>query len=190
MDVVDSFAKDYGVDEETLVEHLIPFLLQLQSPQQATKLQRQYEPQSTPPLGYQSLIYEAIDRIDDKSRVVSVLERVHKTVVGPYDYEKLKFVFDLAVELQSNAEASSIGIASWAQTGQMLLEVMWHYKRLNPPSPYEIQFLEENMATDGNTRVDRSDSVAAAIVKQRLPFHVLVYGDPLQVLTPVRTMNY
>ena len=123
---------------------------------------------------YQSIVLAMLRQAEDKTIIFEALNDIHRSSVNPYDFERLKFVFNLAIQM--NYEGSQGD--PWARRGLMLLEILWHYERSAPASEYELELFEAMKSSfEAPDALNPTNSA-------RLPFHVLAYGDALKVVTP------
>ena len=130
-------------------------------------------PKNTLPF-YQQCIKRASKALTNKAAVRKLLLDGYHKMVSAYDYERMLFVFGLMVDLgKESAQQGNGPVMEWIS----LLGVLQHYERRIPPSQYERDFyLEQEIPalTDADNK----------LAEKRLPFHHLVFGDTLQVLTP------
>jgi len=149
---------------------------------------------------YQVQIRRALAHVSDKSKILATLEAKHRHLVGPYDYDRLRFLFKLVLALEADVRAVSPvespvdeatpdaeSSRSWAHNGLLLLEVLWHYKRRALPAKAELDFVAR--LQHGDSGPQDADGLVISdewkeLATKRLPFHVLAYGDALSVITP------
>ena len=135
------------------------------------------EPDNTPKHTlsfYQKCVTSASKALDDTSGLQKMLLDEYHKMVSAYDFERLQFVFGLVIDLaKGSGRQAPVSVMEWIS----LLGVLQHYERRVAPAQYETDFIAELEAPSPT-----SDDLALS--KTRLPFHHLVYGNPLEILSP------
>jgi len=116
-----------------------------------------------------NLVQTLLNRAPDKDAVAETLDAVHRSSVSPYDYDRLRFIFQIVLQLETADSA-------WARRGIMLLEIMSQYTRTAKATRIEIDLSDSIHSS--------SPSDNEKLRETRLPFHMLAYGDALKVITP------
>lgn len=91
--------------------------------------------------------------------------------ISPYDYEMIEFVLSHIEHIEQSHTT---------QKGLSLLNYLQKYRRILPPSEYEINYL----MTDDEDDVLQLGICLPVKAKMRLPFHALIQGDSWKVITP------
>jgi hypothetical protein len=190
VEYVTRFATDHGIGTDALVALIVPLLLEM-SPR-TTGIYGREEIDAE----YQLQIERALAHVSDKTKVLATLDTKHRQLVGAYDYTRLRFLFKLilALEADVNDAAHTTGAETstraWASDGLLLLGVLWHYTRRAAPTDAEIEaahVLQHGGSSAKDAAPAPADDVCAETKRlsaERLPFHVLAYGDALSVITP------
>jgi hypothetical protein len=126
------------------------------------------------PHRYKKATLAAVGLLGEKSTVLGMLKADYASMVNPYDYERLEFVCELIDRLELECGANEDEPPAPTQDWLSLLGVLKMYTRTEPASAYETDFTLKNELLQA----------PAAVVAARLPFHHLVFGEPLLVLTP------
>jgi hypothetical protein len=165
LQLVTDFAGHFGVDPDVVRVMYVRFAFQITDGAQTAR-------------AYTELINDAIAVLDDKSATLEMLKAEYPNLINPYDYERLAFAFRTISELDAavNTEETAAPSQQWLS----LLGVLQHYNRQLPPSAYETEFCEELQVVP---------ACASANAEERLPFHHLMFGEPLKILTPELSME-
>ena len=87
-----------------------------------------------------------------------------------YDYERLAFVL---------TELNRLGSTQITEKGLSLLNYITPYKRVAPPSEYEMNY------TEGSDEEQLyGGQVWSPLSKVRLPLHPFLWGEPWKIITP------
>lgn len=123
---------------------------------------------------YVDLVQEAVSSLEENTAAVAMLKGEYAQLINPYDYERLQYTFGLIAQMDS---AENDGV-QWLS----LLGVLQRYKRQFEPSTYEVEFSDELDASAASART--SAYAKGKTPSERLPFHHLLFGDALKILTP------
>lgn len=177
VEYVTQFGTDHGMDSDALVAQVIPLLIEMAAPCEDVSKNTKFETE------YQVQIENALSHVADKSMVLATLDTQYRELVGPYDYGRLRFLFKLVLaleaEVMTETRTKEATTRVWAQNGLLLLEVLWHYRRKAPPAAEEIEYVSSLPQT--KQIFSKADQTMGF---ERLPFHILAYGDALSVITP------
>ncbi|XP_041351037.1 kinetochore-associated protein 1-like [Gigantopelta aegis] len=112
----------------------------------------------------------AIREIKDQDSLLSKLNKLLKDC-SPYDYDKIHFLLG---EIQQLTDTPMV------QKGINILEYIKVYTRRSSPSAYEKKYFED----ESKKETDLSMSFSCPTNETKLPYHLLVYGDPWEIISP------
>lgn len=112
-------------------------------------------------------VSEVLDALNHHDQLCDKMWDILKKI-DAYDYEKIAFVLTYLNNTFSSDES---------KLGLNLIHELENYRRVAPPSQYELSFslLEEE---------ETHNKHASLLHKDRLPFHPLLYGNAFHILTP------
>ncbi|KAI0223213.1 hypothetical protein LSAT2_025557 [Lamellibrachia satsuma] len=116
-----------------------------------------------------SLLSAATELIEDFHNTELLLWSLQKILpqIDPYDYTRLEFVLKHMSNISSDPSVKK---------HQKLLSFLCEYKRVAPPSSYELNY------NTGDTKMVIENRALPAVADTRLPFHPLASGAPWKII--------